>query len=238
MSAAGAVVSADSAAAVAAVLRDLPLVADVRVALVDGEACVLLVPSKAGRARLRGYGWRTLADDLEAAIAPVRARSWRFVESVERAMAAAHCDAPAGGRDVDAAPAALVPGDDATIRRAALAPLPTGPELVSTHRESPTAVTLQLRVPLDIAVCREHFPRAPIVPGVVQLGWADAYARERLPVEGRFVALEVVKFHHVVQPGDVVELRLEWLAAERRLKIHGTTHHGRVLSGRMVYDAA
>lgn len=221
-------VAADSRAeAVVAQLRAQPTVADARVAIVNGAACVLVVPTPAGRSRLRGYGWMTFAEDLEVAIAPMPVRAWRFVESVDAALAATTAGAtpPASS------------GDDDSIRDVVLAPLPTAPDLLATHRESPTCVTLTLRVPLDVAVCREHFPRAPIVPGVVQLGWAESYARSLCSLEGRFVALEVVKFHHVVQPGDTLELRLDWLAAERRLKLHGATHHGRVLSGRLVFTA-
>jgi 3-hydroxymyristoyl/3-hydroxydecanoyl-(acyl carrier protein) dehydratase len=197
--------------AAVAQLRAQPTVADARVEIVDGAACVLVAPTAAGRSRLRGHGWLTLAEDLERAIAPLRVRAWRFVERVEATLA--------------------------SVSDAVLAPLPATPDVLATHRESPTSVTLTLRVPLDVAVCREHFPRAPIVPGVVQLGWAESYARSLLSLEGRFVALEVVKFHHVVQPGDTLELHLDWLAADRRLKLHGTTHHGRVLSGRMVFTA-
>jgi 3-hydroxymyristoyl/3-hydroxydecanoyl-(acyl carrier protein) dehydratase len=199
--------------ALAARLRALPTVADARVTLLDGAACAMVAPNAAGRARLRGHGWLTYAEDLERALAPATVRAWRFVEAIDAAL------------------------DEAAVRTLVLAPLPRTPDLLDSRRDSPDAVTLSLRVPLDLAICREHFPRAPIVPGVVQLAWAETFARAWLPVEGRFVALEVVKFHHVVQPGDTLELRLEWLAAERRLKMHGATAHGRVLSGRMVFAA-
>jgi 3-hydroxyacyl-[acyl-carrier-protein] dehydratase len=57
-----------------------------------------------------------------------------------------------------------------------------------------------------------HFPGAPIVPGVVLLDEA-LHAIERLQPQGAQPTLwnlSTVKFHHVVRPGDALELSFEW----------------------------
>lgn len=53
-----------------------------------------------------------------------------------------------------------------------------------------------------------HFPGAPILPGVVQLGLAERYAEILRGAETPLVAVKRMKFMHVITPGDTVSLRI------------------------------
>jgi 3-hydroxyacyl-[acyl-carrier-protein] dehydratase len=56
-----------------------------------------------------------------------------------------------------------------------------------------------------------HFPGNPIVPGVVLLD-AALYALEQQPLHGqprRSWQIPAVKFHHVVRPGEPVQLSFQ-----------------------------
>jgi 3-hydroxymyristoyl/3-hydroxydecanoyl-(acyl carrier protein) dehydratase len=58
------------------------------------------------------------------------------------------------------------------------------------------------QVPTDLAIFRGHFPGAPIVPGVVQVGWVVELAREHGLATGRFAGISTVKFRRLVRPGN------------------------------------
>jgi 3-hydroxymyristoyl/3-hydroxydecanoyl-(acyl carrier protein) dehydratase len=201
------------AAALEARLADHSLVSAVRVVERSGAVGIAVVPNAAGVARLRTRGWLGYVEALLPDVAQ-REVAWRFVESLPD------------------------PADDAALAALLDGPLPNRPRVLDEVAGPGAAMALRLRVPLDLAVCREHFARVPIVPGVVQLSWAAAFGRERLDVAGRFVALEAVKFQHVLQPGVEFDLRLEWRANERRLLLHAASSAGRHAAGRLVYETA
>lgn len=67
---------------------------------------------------------------------------------------------------------------------------------------------IRLRIPEDLAYLEGHFPQTPIVPGVVLTQWAIDEAVAQFDHQRRVEALSSVKFHHVLQPGDEVELTL------------------------------
>lgn len=169
-----------------------------------------VVPTVPGLAYLRSRGWLGYVESLEAELDVPSALEWRFVEAI--------------------------PAERDRAELLVATPMPVAPEVLAVRATSARVVELRARVPIDVAVCREHFPRAPIVPGVVQLSWADAWAREHAGLRGRFVALESVKFRHIVQPGDVLDARLEWDARDGRLHVRTWSSAGRHLGGRIVYE--
>lgn len=71
-----------------------------------------------------------------------------------------------------------------------------------------TGARIRLRIPEDLAYLEGHFPQTPIVPGVVLTQWAIDEAVTLFGHERRVEALSSVKFHHVMMPGDEVELTL------------------------------
>jgi len=75
---------------------------------------------------------------------------------------------------------------------------------------------LHFLVPETVAYFEGHFPHCPVLPGVVQVGWAIEFARLHIPFSGRFRSLSAVKFMRVIQPNAAVTLRLA-ADADRRL---------------------
>lgn len=54
-----------------------------------------------------------------------------------------------------------------------------------------------------------HFSDCPLLPGVVQIGWAIELARQHALIAGRFRSLAAVKFMRVIQPGTTLALLLQ-----------------------------
>ena len=69
-------------------------------------------------------------------------------------------------------------------------------------------VELKLRIPADLDCLPDHFPRLPMVPGVVQLDWAIGFGRRHLGVKGEFRGIAGLKFQHPLLPRASVTLTL------------------------------
>lgn len=78
--------------------------------------------------------------------------------------------------------------------------------LESTPTEN--GVRLLLKVPSGLAWFEGHFPAEAVLPGVVQTGWAIAFARERFGFAADPLKLEQVRFQQPVRPGARIELEL------------------------------
>lgn len=81
-----------------------------------------------------------------------------------------------------------------------------------------------------------HFPGHPVLPGVVQLDWAERLAREvwaDLPV--RPSGLEQLKFQQIIRPGQSVELSLQWLGDKHQLRFELRSAAGAHASGKLVF---
>lgn len=83
----------------------------------------------------------------------------------------------------------------------------TRPEVLAVERTA-DGVRLDLRIPAALAYFPDHFPRFPMVPGVVQLAWAVAYAAEHLGLGAPFSRLSALKFQHPLLPRDRASLLL------------------------------
>jgi 3-hydroxymyristoyl/3-hydroxydecanoyl-(acyl carrier protein) dehydratase len=81
------------------------------------------------------------------------------------------------------------------------------PQIEALERAS-GHVSLSFVVPRTLAYFEGHFPGCPVLPGVVQVGWAIEFARRHIPFTGVFRSLAAVKFMRVVHPDDAVALRL------------------------------
>jgi 3-hydroxymyristoyl/3-hydroxydecanoyl-(acyl carrier protein) dehydratase len=84
---------------------------------------------------------------------------------------------------------------------------PRQPRLDAVRRET-DEVRLDFVLPPDLFWFQGHFPGVPILPGVVQIDWAVAYAREHLGIELPAARLFKVKFRSVMRPGEAVTLVL------------------------------
>jgi 3-hydroxymyristoyl/3-hydroxydecanoyl-(acyl carrier protein) dehydratase len=98
------------------------------------------------------------------------------------------------------------------------------------------SLTCRLLVPRDLPIFRGHFPAVPIVPGVMQLGWAAELARAHGLVTGRFTGIITAKFRRLVQPGMLLEARLERGAATGQLQFRYETGGAVVSTGRLQFQ--
>ena len=82
-----------------------------------------------------------------------------------------------------------------------------------------------------------HMPGRPILPGIVQVHWAEAYGRQLLVVTGRFERLEAIKFKQVILPRTEVRLRLDFNVETRKLDFIYDSDKGVHSSGRICFVA-
>lgn len=66
-----------------------------------------------------------------------------------------------------------------------------------------------LRVPEDLTALEGHFPDLPIVPGVAQLQWVFAAAREGLGIDSPPRQIAQLKFRRLLRPGRKLTVRVE-----------------------------
>jgi 3-hydroxymyristoyl/3-hydroxydecanoyl-(acyl carrier protein) dehydratase len=152
------------------------------------KATVFVVPSAAGVRTLRSRGKRHLVAEWEHdlvrhGLATAASIEWRLVEELHAGM---QDTAGIGGR-----PAWMPIVSDIALDRAA------------------GGLCCRLRVPYDMAIFHGHFPSAPIVPGVMQVGWAVELARAHGLADGPMTGIAAAKFRRVLQPGRCLDARLE-----------------------------
>lgn len=90
------------------------------------------------------------------------------------------------------------------------------PVVLACERTADKCV-LQLQVPVNCCWFDGHFPQVPILSGVAQLDWVMTLAAQYLDVQQGFAGIEVLKFQNIIQPGNTVQLELEWVRAKGRL---------------------
>ena len=154
----------------------------------------LLVLSESGLFALREHGRRSLTEALrqhlkEHCEALALPRRWRLLRQM-----------PLNSQG-------KLPQAD--IEALLLGPRPKAPEVLE-QTETDGEWSLQLSVPPDLAYFSGHFPKAPVLPGVVQVEWALNLGRQLLNLSGAFAGMEVLKFQQLVRPGDEIQLHLRF----------------------------
>ncbi|MEH6626329.1 MAG: AMP-binding protein [Motiliproteus sp.] len=96
-------------------------------------------------------------------------------------------------------------------------------------------VILLCQIPADLVYFDGHFSDNPILPGIVQVHWAEAFGRRMLAVEGRFDRLEVVKFQKVILPEGRVTLSLNYDEGNGKLLFKYESEKGVHSSGRICF---
>ncbi len=108
------------------------------------------------------------------------------------------------------------------------------PEIANRQVADDEAI-LSCRVPAQLVYFEGHMPGQPILPGIVQVHWAEAYGRALLGVSGRFCRLEVVKFQQVILPDYQVTLTLNYDSGKGKLSFRFESERGTHSSGRICY---
>ena len=97
------------------------------------------------------------------------------------------------------------------------------------------SVELKLNVPEELIYFPGHFSSYPIVPGVVQVAWAEHFGKLFFAIDEPFLHMEVIKFVQVIQPGAELKLMLNWKTSSGKLYFNFSSESGAHSSGRMVY---
>ncbi len=103
------------------------------------------------------------------------------------------------------------------------------------HAAGSSSLACRVQIPYELALFDGHFPAAPIVPGVTQVGWAVEIARDRLQVTGRFRGIAAAKFRRLVQPGLDLVLNLEHEPAVGQLRFEYSLGRTIVSAGRVQF---
>ncbi|WP_370280761.1 AMP-binding protein [Pontibacterium sp.] len=96
-------------------------------------------------------------------------------------------------------------------------------------------VEIDCEVPAALEYFDGHFANNPILPGVVQVHWAEAYGRRVLKIKDTFLRLEVIKFQQVILPSDRVTITLEYDEDKKKLKFQYESRRGVHSSGRICF---
>lgn len=200
-------------------------VAEARLAVVQENRAslgALLVLSEAGLHALRNQGRRTLTENLRQHLSQhcetlALPRRWRLLRQLPL---------NAQGKLPQADVEALL-----------LAPRPKAPQVLE-QTEVDGEWSLQLAVPPDLAYFSGHFPKAPVLPGVVQVEWAMSLGQQLMNLPEKFAGMEVLKFQQLVRPGDEIQLHLRFDPARGKLYFAYRNETATCSSGRILLEAA
>jgi acyl-coenzyme A synthetase/AMP-(fatty) acid ligase len=205
------------------------LVADVRAVLLQtpllpvkrDSAAAVVVLNAAGNTILQTNGKRHLCQQLEAALhlyfeRIVVPRKWRFVAQlpVNDMGKISHADL-------------LALFDNAHQKKQ--------PDVLAKDIGKDSAV-LSLRIPADLYYFRGHFPDHPIVPGVVQLLWAEHFMHSCLDHALPVKDMEAVKFQQLMLPGQHVQLQLRLDREKNKLHFDFSAADKKFSSGRLLLE--
>ncbi|SEH49948.1 AMP-binding protein [Magnetospirillum fulvum] len=191
--------------AVEQALKARPEIADAAIVVLNDpqpHLAAVVMLAAAGQTELTRLGrfrlGRALRAGLAASLDPAGLpRRWRFVDAL-----------PVGamGKRRSADLAAL------------FEPPPRQPRIVARRGGNDDgSVELDLEIDPALVWFKGHFPGHPILPGVVQIDWAIAFAREHLGLDLPAARDFQIKFRATILPGDRVTLSLRHEAAKRRL---------------------
>jgi 3-hydroxymyristoyl/3-hydroxydecanoyl-(acyl carrier protein) dehydratase len=91
------------------------------------------------------------------------------------------------------------------------------PTIVSQHRDAERS-ELEILVDLSNPWFDGHFPQFAILPGVVQIGWAEHFARALYGFDTGVSLLEQIKFKRPILPGARLTLVLKPDMPARKLR--------------------
>lgn len=97
--------------------------------------------------------------------------------------------------------------------------------------QSGERLVIAMELQADMPCFAGHFEELPVLPGVVQIGWALALAQRHFGKTFVHRSLHSVKFQQLVRPPVQLTLSLQWLAERELLKFTYSNKRGRCSSG-------
>jgi 3-hydroxymyristoyl/3-hydroxydecanoyl-(acyl carrier protein) dehydratase len=102
--------------------------------------------------------------------------------------------------------------------------------------ESGENISLSFFVPNTFSLLEGHFPQQPIVAGVVQIYWADSYARKYYDISGTAYKLNQIKFKKLIKPAAHYQLNLSRVKDGKSIKFEICDPENIYASGQLSYD--
>lgn len=94
---------------------------------------------------------------------------------------------------------------------------------------------IDLKIEPDSPYLEGHFPDTAVLPGVVQLLWAQYFGKKFLPIAGEFLGMKKIKFRELVFPGTTLCLKLEYTSESGRLSFQYDSDKGRHSQGVLLF---
>ncbi|NRA39613.1 MAG: AMP-binding protein, partial [Planctomycetes bacterium] len=107
---------------------------------------------------------------------------------------------------------------------------------VQTYIEDGQSIQVSLHMPRNLIYFIGHFSKAAVLPGVVQIHWAQYYAQKYFSISGKFLRLEAIKFQRIIQAEQDIQLHLQFIEEKNKLLFHYESDQVRYSSGRIVYS--
>ena len=107
--------------------------------------------------------------------------------------------------------------------------------VIKSVEQTGNQVILHLFLPANILYFNGHFPDYPILPGVIQVHWAIEFSQEYLQILLQFKRLEVVKFHKLILPDTLIQLKLEHSILKHKTTFSYNNDKTIYSSGRIVW---
>lgn len=211
-----------SLASMEQLLQTSPTIIDTRVLTLQRkriETAAVVQLSDKGKHVLDEIGRKSLVKQLKELLqenfeAVVLPRRWRFVEQMPYNSQ--------GKLPMDALQAMFVN------------PPVKVPEIIDEQMIDGEA-KIQCRIQRELIYFDGHFDGAPVVAGIVQVHWAEAFGRRLFAFSGRFKSLEVVKFQQVIVPELHVVITLKYDDASKKLLFKYASDKGVHSSGRICF---
>jgi len=109
------------------------------------------------------------------------------------------------------------------------------PEILSVKNQE-DEIILNCCLPEQLIYFDGHFAQQPILPGVVQVHWAEFYGRKYFQVQGKFKQLEALKFQLLLLPAQRVSISLRYDTEKQKLFFSYQSEAGTHSSGRICYE--
>lgn len=122
---------------------------------------------------------------------------------------------------------------DLLLQLFSLDPLRTPQILYCDYQEQ--SVKLQCRISPGLIYFSGHFPQQPVLPGVTQIAWAEQLAKIFFTIKKPFLRMEVIKFKKIIQPEEIVTIKLNWNGDKGKLYFEVDSAAYAHSSGRIVY---